>query len=369
MRRLSIVTWATVFQSLVWALLLLAALPVGAQRVTTFTWTNSPLWPAGTMVEVCGNGNVCTMVAGETATLTLPLQPGDVIQGRARAVTPAGYQCGEPLQPCPYSEWATVSATWPAPPIGTWARKETKGGTVADPTFHTGVGARNDGIASTLNAPSMATTTGRYLFVGVSHYTSGVDISGVSDTAGNTYTKAGSTQGGDSSHDQEIWYTANPITGNAANIVTVTFNGSAIFRVITVGEFSLSGSTSVAYSSEATGVITLGTTHTSNSVTTTAADALVIGMAEWWGDGSPSNLTATSGSWAYVATSGSRFGLMYLNTDAAGGYTWAFTSASTNDFYLTAKAFNFTVSGGTPTGLPRRAIDGPFYGALRGSVR
>lgn len=362
--------WATVCQLFVWALLLLAAVPAGAQRVTTFSWVNSPGWPAGTLVEVCGNGNVCTIVSGETATLTLPLQPGEVIQGRARAVTPPGYQCGEPLQPCPYSEWTTVSATWPAQPIGAWARKATTGPVMADPTFHSGVGARNDSGGTSLAAPSMATTTGRYLFVGVSHYYPGVNISGVSDTAGNTYTKAGSTQGGDSSHDQELWYTADPITGNAANVVTVTYSASAQYRVITVGEFSLSGSTSVAYSSEATGAITSsGTTHTSNSVTTTEADALVIGFVENWDSSESTTLTATSGSWAYVATSGYKFGLMYRLTDAAGGYTWAFTSSANSQFYLTAKAFNFTVSGGGATALPRRALDGPFYGSLMGSVR
>jgi hypothetical protein len=69
-----------------------------------------------------------------------------------------------------------------------------------------------------------------------------------------------------------------------------------------------------------------------------------------------------------VAPSGYKFGLMYRNTDAAGGYTWAFTSSANSQFYLTTKAFNFTVSGGA-TALPRRVLDGPFYGSLRGSVR
>lgn len=103
---------------LIGLILALAATVASAERLTTFAWDAGTDWPSGTSVELCGNGNVCqTGITDTWATLNLPVQPGDVIQGQARAVAPAGYQCGNPLVPCPYSEWATVAQTLPELPV------------------------------------------------------------------------------------------------------------------------------------------------------------------------------------------------------------------------------------------------------------
>ena len=221
---------------------------------------------------------------------------------------------------------------------------------MADPTHHSGVGAASSGGATTIDAPAMSTTTGRYLFVVLSKYQAGTTVSGVTDTAGNTYTRAGSSQGDDSSRSQETWFTASPITGNASNVVTATFSGSSAFRLIMVAEFSLSGSTAVAYSSEATVTVTGNlTTHTSNSVTTTAADALVIGGVQTYD--SLQNISESVGSFAYVQNPGAtadNMAMVYRNTDAAGGYTFEITSGANTKYLLTAKAFNFTVSAFKP---------------------
>ena len=101
----------------------LATVAASAERLTTFAWDAGTDWPTGTTVELCGNGGVCqTGITDTSATLNLPVNPGDVIQGQARAVAPAGYQCGNPPAPCPYSEWATVAQTWPADPVELWVR-------------------------------------------------------------------------------------------------------------------------------------------------------------------------------------------------------------------------------------------------------
>lgn len=100
-----------------WPLLLLALVAsiASAQRLTTFAWDADPNWPPGTTIELCGNGDVCLSgITGTQATLDLPVQPGAVIEGRARAIPPPGHQCGEPLATCPPSKWATVAQTWPA---------------------------------------------------------------------------------------------------------------------------------------------------------------------------------------------------------------------------------------------------------------
>ena len=99
----------------IWLFLALVAIGADAGRLTTFAWDPGSNWPPGTTVELCGNGDVCLSgLTGTQATLDLPVQPGDVIEGRARAHAPDGRS----------SDWGTVALTWPEVPIGIWARYE-----------------------------------------------------------------------------------------------------------------------------------------------------------------------------------------------------------------------------------------------------
>jgi hypothetical protein len=110
------------------------------------------------------------------------------------------------------------------------------------------------------------------------------DVSGVSDTQGNNWTKI------DSLANQEFcncWYAPNSKAG--ANTVTVTFTGSASFVYLAVGEYS-----GVKVSSPLdTHNITSGTSSTpaAPSVAATAGD-LVLGYVE---DGNGETITAGSG--------------------------------------------------------------------------
>lgn len=107
---------------IVWLLLALLTTATQAGRLTTFAWDSDPSWPPGTTIELCGTGDVCaTGIVGTQHALDLPVDPGDVISGRARAVPPEGYQCGNPPALCQPSPWATVAATWPANQVGLWA--------------------------------------------------------------------------------------------------------------------------------------------------------------------------------------------------------------------------------------------------------
>jgi regulation of enolase protein 1 (concanavalin A-like superfamily) len=99
-----------------WLLLALVTTVASGQRPTTFAWNPGAGWPAGTTVELCGNGPTCLDgITGTQATLLLPVSPGAVIEGRARAVPPPGYLCGDPPALCPKSDWASVALTWPLP--------------------------------------------------------------------------------------------------------------------------------------------------------------------------------------------------------------------------------------------------------------
>ena len=96
-------------------LVCLLAVPAAAAREVTLAFDPGIDWPAGTTVEVCGNGDVCQtgLPPRGKATLTLDVSPGQQIVGQARAKGPDGYTCGDPpTDPC-YSEWVYVRKTIP----------------------------------------------------------------------------------------------------------------------------------------------------------------------------------------------------------------------------------------------------------------
>ncbi len=81
-------------------------------RVTTFAWDRSDTWPANTTVELCSNGICVQGLTSTSHTMDVPVAQGDNFDVTARAYS-QGYTCGEPLEPCEYSEWATFKATFP----------------------------------------------------------------------------------------------------------------------------------------------------------------------------------------------------------------------------------------------------------------
>lgn len=219
----------------------------------------------------------------------------------------------------------------------------------------TAVGNATGGSGSTRTTPAKATTTGNFLFVAITHYTSGVNINSVTDTAGNSYAKAGTTQGGDSNHDNEIWFTANPITGHASNVVSVVFSGTPSFVDLSQSEFSWSGAASIAYDAEAAHALDAGPVYTSGSLTTTAADDLIIGNFVAYDV--PSAITDDTGTILWQQGAGSAADDMvtaYRNTNAAGAYTIQLdiTSGDTDRYSIVAKAFKAVAGASASSFLP-----------------
>lgn len=106
-------------------LLLLVWTSALAGRLTGFGWDWNSTWPAGTTIELCGNGNTCaTGLTGTQHILDLPVAPGDIIEGRARAIPPAGYLCGDPPVLCGPSGWGMVQRTWPVAPANFIAARQ-----------------------------------------------------------------------------------------------------------------------------------------------------------------------------------------------------------------------------------------------------
>lgn len=107
------------------AVCLLAAPAAFAGKWTTFGWDWDASWPVGTTIELCGNGNTCASgLTGTQYTLDLPVVQGQVISGRARAIPPAGYLCGDPPVLCGPSGWGMVQRTWPVAPANFIAARQ-----------------------------------------------------------------------------------------------------------------------------------------------------------------------------------------------------------------------------------------------------
>lgn len=123
------------------------------------------------------------------------------------------------------------------------------------------------------NDTPLNTTTGNCLIVVVNCYGVGDIVSSITDTAGNTYVKA-EGQNTATNERSEIWYALN-ITGNAANITLVTYNGTTSYRYISVAEFSgivtASALDDTSYNTNST------TSHTSGTMTASVNNAVIIG--------------------------------------------------------------------------------------------
>lgn len=230
-----------------WLLLLLAlvATVASGQRLTTFAWDQDPSWPLGTTIELCGNGPTClTGITGLSATLSLPVNPGEVIQGMARAIPPPGYQCGEPLADCLPSEWATVQATWPANLINGWARYQREEVTPVAASFvQQKASSIEMGSATTVasgNLPS-SVTAGNALIAFIFYQRPGLSETSVSltDTAGSN----DSWIEVDTSFWSNVYYFGArvfylPNTASGTANIQATFGGASINRTILVYEFS-----------------------------------------------------------------------------------------------------------------------------------
>lgn len=211
-------------------------------------------------------------------------------------------------------------------------------------------GATGVASASAITTSSFATTTGQYVFVHASHYTSGRNVSAVTVT-GATMTKAGTTQGGDANQDSEIWYSIDPVVGTTTAIATVIYDGLAAFRLAAVAVFSWGGITSISYEAESTHALLSGSAKASNTCTTLTDDDLLIGG--WVAYDYPHNLsngTATIGTVENPGAPADDYALGYRLAASASAYTVTLIGNNTYDRYsVICKAFKGVTGAGTTT--------------------
>jgi hypothetical protein len=120
----------------------------------------------------------------------------------------------------------------------------------------------NTASASTLSSTACSHLAGS-LLVAMSYHDPGVTISSVANTAGDTWTQAGSTLTTLDGSKIDIYYAMNSI-GNAADVVTWTYSGAVVYRAFSVLQFSGAATTSALITAPA------GSTGTSTSAATSS---------------------------------------------------------------------------------------------------
>jgi hypothetical protein len=210
--------------------------------------------------------------------------------------------------------------------------------------FVQAIGDGSSGSDTTLSAPAMTVSVGNAIIVCTSNYLPGgppVRVSGIADTAGNTYTLAGTQEGGDGNHSQDMWIAHN-ISAHAANIVVVTFEASTSFRNLIVTEYSGLHLTD-AFDAQSIGVITDGTStlQSNDTAETDTADELVLGwLIGWNGNGELS--TAGAYNMRSQAPDGSS-GVADQIVDSTGTYDILVTCDAAFEYFVIVRTFRAQV--------------------------
>lgn len=227
-----------------------------------------------------------------------------------------------------------------------------------------GSGVHATGSSTTTVIPALNAVAGNTIIVFAGNYKSGSyeSISGVTDTAGNTYARCGNvgTVGGD--YRNECW-AAYDIDGNASNEITVTYANATTFREAIAIQYSGLAAES-AYDAES-GQVTDSpptTIHTTGTLETTQADEVIVGFFVSWDSlqnmevESPYNKRYEIGD--YSATVLDRIVSTTGTYSVTGGTGY---SCQKTDF---AKSFKMATASGHPT--MKRWGGVPFVGLNRG---
>lgn len=134
------------------------------------------------------------------------------------------------------------------------------------------------GSSTTIACNALNVTTGDLLVVAVRWFNGSNSIMGVADTAGNTYATR-IAQFIQADVNMQVLDVQNA-TGNAANVITVTFSASSAVRAIICMQYR-GVATSLAGDQTCTGTTTIGpTVACSSGITTTLANEVLIEFSE-----------------------------------------------------------------------------------------
>lgn len=199
--------------------------------------------------------------------------------------------------------------------------------------------------STTLAVTITASTAGNFLVAVISNASGATNpVTGVTDSAGNTWSLAIAGLLSGSNTRCEIWYTAN-----AASATSVTSTrATACNNSMNVSEWSGLTNTSPVDVTGTSGNAS-GTPAPGGSVTTTNPDDLVIGGLSW---ASSTTTTLTSGSFTALTgqVANQRLAAAYQIVAATGTYqpTWTLSAAGTSGAATAA----FKAAAAATSGLP-----------------
>lgn len=146
------------------------------------------------------------------------------------------------------------------------------------------------GTGTSLAFAAINVSTGNLMVIGIIiNNGSAITISSITDTASNTYTQAIRDRQSAESTSLDIWYAQN-VTGNASNVITANFSGSAGYAFMYAAQYS-GAATASALDQTSTGYTT-GTSVASSAFTTTQADEVLTAIGYYSSADTP---TAGSG--------------------------------------------------------------------------
>ena len=138
-------------------------------------------------------------------------------------------------------------------------------------------GANWTGTTGTSYAsPAQAVTAGNTLVTSIGFFNHPGAVTGVTDTAGNSYTKVTHVYNPSDQYRQEIWV-ATAVAGHASNVVTAALSIAVSFRGICVAQYSGLG-TAVVDDTQQTVANPPGATPT---LTSTSAESVHMLMTRW----------------------------------------------------------------------------------------
>lgn len=322
-------------------------------RNITFAWDASPDWPSGTTIQLEANGASANGITTTQHILDVPVQSGEVITVRARAIPPSGYECclGDiisdggnppvyscsiPLEICPPSTWSeSLVQTVPPNPSGLWAAKEPvgEGGIMAAPTFIAQYATAFNSDGSSKTAMSAVSINSDDVIVLVSASENYLGLTSETENGAGSFT------------NQEVFNTSNYCYTRASTYIAPA-NETITINVTKTGAIAYFGGNAVRFS----GSSGIGATEINNgasgtpsvSITTTQANSAIVVIASDWnastgsqtftssgGAGSPSDLTGFPGdnshygvAVAYYADAGSA-GSKTVGMSAPTNQKWA----------------------------------------------
>lgn len=176
----------------------------------------------------------------------------------------------------------------------------------------------------------------------------GVDVTSITDTRGNTWQQARPAQAHASDHVGALWYAINSAAAASANTITVNQSGSSTLR-IAVLEYVITATSNILDQTNAgTGT---GTAVSSGDATTTTNSQLCVGMistanqgcaitGSGWADRGPDGTPGGAGGVTLKLTTGDKV-LTVTGTEAV-----TFTLGASNAWVAMIATFSATSLGG-----------------------